>query len=726
MARARGRRVAVVAVAVLLLTSTVAGGGLVAASPTENGSDPEPPAFAADTARVAGFGEPVERVSKSLTATGGTASAAGTDDVFASAPSNITAVQELRLTPEVPGEVTVVQRYRVPDRVSTLKPELPSDVTVTGTTGFSRAQGSVYEWDGNTTTPRITFAMAVNETVDLSGPEGARGRYLFVDAGEWALFQRPGVPTSWSWRGAEPVGITREQTAAGEGHVGEWMAYLGGVATRERTAHGQRFELVVPERASLSESPDAVLDSLASASDRMRVGDRDPVVNVFAAPTTTVRWGVRGLQYGDRDMWVRDAEPLATAENTWIHEYVHTRQSYETAPSARWTTEAFATYYAALLALDQGRVDFAAFREALRPGTVRPQSDAVLTEPRTWVNAANYLKGSLVSGTTDLRIRLATDGTRSLQSVFSAMNAHSGPVDARTVFESVGTVAGPEVRRATVTYAGTERTPDLWSADTHAEAFASTPALVEVGIATEPGALAVSGPYRNVTRSGSEVTLYTGETLATTGAVTNSGGAAGGYDARFVVDGEVAASETGTVEPGERITYRFERTFDDPGEYTLSVGGDRVTVEVYEPASADVTALSANRTDLSGPGAVALTATVSNTYGVPARANVTLSGPNGPIFDRRLALGAGENRTVTGVARLDRGEYEFTLGSADPLVVTVGNVGASGDGGGGDGRDGGSGNGGATGTSAFGPGFGSLTALAGLLGALALLARRRS
>jgi len=713
------RRTVVVAVVVTVLASTLAASATAGLSGVDRSRPnaatlPSDGALAADTT---GPTAPTERVTTAVTESGGSAAAAATDAVFAGAPSNITAIQELRLTPGEPGEVTVVQRYRVPDRVSSLKPELPEAVTVTGTTGFSRGNGTIYEWDGDTTTPRITFTMRVNETVELSGPEGAQGRYLFVDAGEWALFRRPAVPTSWSWSGAAPVGITREQTAAGEGYVGEWMVYLGAVATRERTAHGQRFELVLPERAALSDSPDAILDSLAGAGDRVRVGDRDPVVNVFAAPTTTVRWGVRGLQYGDRDMWVRDAEPLATAENTWLHEYVHTRQGYDVAPSAKWTNEAFATYYAALLAFEQGRVDFAAFREALRPGTARPQSDAILTEPRSWVNAANYLKGSLVAGDIDLRIRLATDGRRSLQAVFSAMNARSGPVDARAVFESVGTVAGPEVRRAAVTYAGTERTPDLWSADTHARAFASTPALVEVGIATEPDALAVSGPYRNVTRTGSELTLYTGETLATTGAVTNAGGAPGEYEARFVVDGAVATTESGTVAPGERVTYRFERTFDEAGEYTLAVGGDRVTVEVYEPAAATVTALSANRTALSGPGAVAFTATVSNTHGVPARGNVTLRGPDGPIVDRRVALGTGENRTLSGVARLERGEYDFTLGSADPLVVTVGDVGGGGDDSGAADDE--------SGSSGLGPGFGPLAALVGLLGAFALLARRR-
>ncbi|WP_135364370.1 hypothetical protein [Halosimplex halophilum] len=726
MARAGGRRVVAAAVAVLLLTSAVTGGGVAAPSSagsgdtrsTGNASASEPGAFAADTAAAAELSEPPERVSKSVTASGGRASAAGTDAVFADAAANITAVQELRLTPGERGQITVVQRYRVPDRVASLKPRLPEDVTVTGTTGFSRGDGTVYEWDGNTSAPSVTFAMAVNETVDLAGPEGARGRYLFVDAGEWALFRRPAVPTSWSWSGAAPVGITREPRVAGEGYVGEWLAYLGAVETRERRAHGQRFELVVPERATLTESPDAVFDSLAAAGDRMRVGDRDPVVTAFAAPTTSVGWGVRGLQYGDSDMWVRDAEPLATAENTWLHEYVHTRQGYEAAPSARWTDEAFATYYAALLALEQGHVDYAAFRETLRRGTARPQSDAILTEPGSWVNAANYLKGALVAGDTDRRIRLATDGTRSLQSVFSAMNAHSGPVDARVVFGSVGTVAGPEVRRAAVTYASTERTPDLWSAEVHAEAFAPTPALVEVGLAADPDALAVSGPYRNATLSGPDLTLYTGETLTMTGGVTNAGGAAGEYEARFVVDGSVAATESGTVAPGERVTHRFERAFDEPGEYTVAVGGDSVTVEVYDPPRATVTALSANRTALSGPGAVAFTATLSNTHGVPTRGNVTLRGPDGPIIDRQLALGPGENRTVTGVARLDRGEYEFTLGEADSLVVTVGDVG-------GESGDGGDGESGEGGSSGFGPGFGPLAALAGLAGALALLARRR-
>ncbi|WP_123532990.1 PGF-CTERM sorting domain-containing protein [Halosimplex salinum] len=718
------RRCLVGAVVLSLLATTF--GASVAAGLSDSGAPtPESSAvatgdgFAADTV---GPSAPAAETRTTVTESGGSAFSVGTDDVFDNASSNITATQEFRLTPNDRGRITVVQRYRVPERVAALKPQLPAEVSVTGTTGFSQADGQTYEWDGNTTDPQITFVMDVNETRDLTGPEGARGRYLFVDAGDWALFRQPSIATSWSYQGGEPVGITRESTTAGPGYVGDWMVYMGEVETHERTAHGQRFQLIVPDRASLAESPDDILDTMATAADQLRVGDRDDEVYAFAAPTTTVEWGVRGLQYGDSDMWVRDAEALATAENTWLHEYVHTRQDYDTDASAKWTTEAFATYYAAHLAMEQGHANYDGFRDVIRQGTVRPQSDAVLTEPSSWANAANYLKGSLVAADTDRRIRLATDQSRSLQAVFSAMNAHQGPVNHRTVFESVGTVSSADVRQAAVTYARTERTPDLWTKAAHAEAFGPTPARIEVGFADGADRFAVGGPYRNASVEGSDLTVFTGETLTLTGAVSNTGGAASEYEARFAVDGRVRATETGTLQPGDRVTHSFERSFSEPGEHILAVGSDEVTVEVHDPVAASVTGLAANRTQLSEAGAVAFTATISNPTGVPARGNVTLRGPNGPIIDRQPALGPDENRTVSGVARLERGEYEFSVGDADTLTVTVGDVGGSDDG---DGASQNGDDGAGGGSSGFGPGFGPVATLVGLLAGLALLGRRR-
>jgi len=737
MSRVGGRRLVVVALVFLVLGSTVVGTGVATVSTVQSSPDSgpdravsdrgEPDRFAADTV---GPSAPSPQTTSTVTESGGSASAVATDDVFERASANITATQEYRLTPDERGRITVVQRYQVPDRVASLKPQLPSDVTVTGTTGFSQGEGTTYEWDGNTSAPQIVFTMTVNETRDLSGPEGARGQYLFVDAGDWALFRQPSIGTSWSWRGSEPVGITRETTTEGPGYAGDWMVYLGEVRTHERTAHGQRFELVVPRRASLAESPAAVLDSMAAAADQLRVGDRDDEVHAFAAPTTTsVQWGVRGLQLGDRDMWVRDLESLSTAENTWLHEYVHTRQDYDTTASAKWTVEAFATYYAAHLAMEQDLTEFDGLREVLRRGTAQPQSDAVLTDPSTWTNAANYLKGSLVAADVDRRIRLATGQSRSLQAVFSRLNAHQEPVGERAVFESVGTVADSGVRRAAVTYAGTERTPELWSQADHAEAFGSTPARVETGFADGSNAFAVGGPFRNESLDRSTPTLYAGETLTVVGAVSNTGEAASEYEARFAVDGRVLATESGTIQPGERVTHRFNRTFEQAGERTVAVGGDEVTVAVHEPGPTNVSALSANRTQLADAGAVEITATVTNPNDIPARGSVRLGGPDGPIIDRQVALSAGENRTVSGVVRLSRGTYEFSIGEADTLTVTVGGTGSDADGGS-DGSEGASqdGAGGQAdgGSSGFGPGFGPVATLLAVVAGLALLGRRRA
>jgi len=54
------------------------------------------------------------------------------------------------------------------------------------------------------------------------------------------------------------------------------------------------------------------------------------------------------VQSGSADLWVQDTEPTDIARNVWLHEYVHTQQSYEADREVEWFTEATATYYAAL------------------------------------------------------------------------------------------------------------------------------------------------------------------------------------------------------------------------------------------------------------------------------------------------------------------------------------------------------------------------------------------
>jgi PGF-CTERM protein len=294
------------------------------------------------------------------------------------------------------------------------------------------------------------------------------------------------------------------------------------------------------------------------------------------------------------------------------------------------------------------------------------------------------------------------------------MNAHQDPVDAETVLSAVETTAGPDARETAAGLTTTETAPDVWSRSAHVEAFGEAPARIAVGFAEAP--FAASGPYRNATVAATDsarreptVALYAGETLTVTGRAENGGEAAGEYQVRFGVDGRVVDSASGSLQPGDAATHTFARTFATAGQRVVSVGAEEVTVSVREPAQATVTGLAANRTTISGGGAVELTATVENSYDVPAVANLSLSGEMGTVFDRRVSLGPGETRTVSSSVTLSEpGEYSFAFGE-QRVVVTVERA-ASGD---------------VDGSSGVGPGFGPLAAVVGLLVAAARLARRR-
>jgi hypothetical protein len=647
--------------------------------------------FASDAAAARALG-PVERASNAtVTATGGRAWARGTDDIVDGAPLSISVTQRVALTPEQPGEVQVTHVFDIPGSVEVLETSVPEGATVTGGTGFTPVDGG-YEWNGNTSRARLTYTMAVNETISQVGPEGAAGRYLLVDAGEWALVRRPDLSVRWSWSGPVPVGLDRQAVTAGPGYAGEAFVYLGAVDTRSRRAHGQTFTLVVPDRATMVESPDAVLDTLADSSDRLRVGDRDEQVTMFVAPTTSgVEWGVRGLQYGDTEAWVRDAEPLGEPDNTWIHEYVHTRQSFRTADSGQWLPEATATYYAALLTLERNETDFTIFREFLGRGARAPQAGAVLVEPRSWDNAANYWKGALVTAAIDRQIRLATNGTRSFGAVFSRLNAYPNAVDWGVTLELIERVGGDSVDQFAGTYITTSRVPPAWSVAEHETAFGPTPARFtyrfadrqsDIANATESEVgdrdnvtvgFAVSGPYRNGTVEGGPLTLYTGETLHATGVVTNAGGANASYEQFFSVGGRVERTVSGALAPGETRIHTLNYTADTTGGRTVSFGADTVDIEVYDPAPATLGDVVVNRTRLQGPGVVGVDVTVENPHDAPARRTVTVTRDGQEVWIGFVGVPAGANRTVTAPVHLNfSGQYVVGVIDGPSTRVTVG------------------------------------------------------
>ncbi len=572
----------------------------------------------------------------------------------------------LSLTPETPGEISVTVDYDVPDPVTELNASLPSEAVTVRADGFERAGGE-YRWTGRAD-PTLTFRLPVNRTTTAGRSDGIdTGTGLsFVDAGPWAIAPVPSLSTGWAWRG-ESIDVTlrREARVAGEGAVGDAMAYLGSAERYERRAAGQDLVLVVPEAASLAPTPEDVLDALAAAAE-LRLGARDERVLMVAAPTGP-DWGPAGLQYGDNAAWVRADERLNDAANTWIHEYVHTRQAFAPASSARWLTEGSARYYAARVALDAGLVDFGDFRRALERGSEPTYADAVLADPDTWGDGAQYAKGALVAGDLDRRLRASTEGEVTLDSVVAQLNAvhvEADPLTAAALVEAVG-AGSASVREPVRRYTRTSAVPEAWDATAHDAAFG----IAVPRFAIEPTGehpFEVRGPYRNGSYA-SLPALAVGETLSVETAVENVGTAGGAYNATLWADERALDSAEGSLDSGASTTVTLTGTPDAPAG-TLRVGTTELGAGVRPAAPVNVTDLALD--GRAENGSVVLVATVAAPADTPAgeRLAVTVNGSR--VAERAVALAPGERRTLRYYLDLDPGEHRVEVGNR-VLVVTV-------------------------------------------------------
>ncbi|PAU83321.1 hypothetical protein CK500_11055 [Halorubrum salipaludis] len=575
------------------------------------------------------------------------------------------------------GTVGVTTRAEIPDRVTELEVTLLSvaDGGAVEADGFEPAdddgsEGSVWEWDGETADPSLTYATEANDTVEGEGPLAVDGTYRFVDAGEWALVRTPRVGAAWSYTGEYEgqVRLDRETVVAGEGVASRSMAFLGPHEEHVREAAGQRYRLIVPDAAEPVATPDEVFGVFADASTALQVGARGAEVVAIAAPTGEVSWAVRGLQTGDADLWVRDEEPAGTAADVWTHEYVHTRQAYRTESSGRWITEASATHYAALFALQRGAADFDEFEATLARGEREPDASSVLADPNTWEGNADYTKGALVAGEIDRRLRAETDGAASLATVLRELNEADGPITNEDILDAVEAAAAEGADDATATevradaerLTTTETTAETWDRDAHAAAFGETPA--QVGYALADDGVRATGEYRNRTVARDPVELVGGESLALSVVASNTGGAAGSYDLTLSVDGEPVANRSGSLDGGEETVERFEHRFDEPGEHEVRIGSERLTVAVSEPARPSVRGVSVDSSRVDAGESVVATATVGNDATVPAGGEIEFRVGGETIATVPVRLDAGEEATI---------EQEITVSGAGEVTVSA-------------------------------------------------------
>ena len=625
-------------------------GGTAAGSPTTVG-----PALDAPSASGVDAERPL-----APSATGSSTSIANASAAQSSDP--IVEHVEYDLLPAQPDTVEARITYEIPDTVGELSFRIVSgQYEVVGLDGFTRSDGT-FEWDGNDGGGTVTIRHAVSESFRAEGPDQ---RFVGGTA-DWAIVARPQTSTTWNYRFENP-GLDYRLTTAGEGYAGKRFAFLGSHATRSRTVSGEVITLVVPDAADPVSPPADILDSVAYASDRLRFGNRNEEVVLIAAPTGEVDWGPPGLAVG-ADARIAADQRVDANVNVWVHEYVHTRQYRDAdtldgdavADDAHWLIEGSADYYAALMSLEEGRIDYATFQDVLERGTTQPATDAVLADRSTWTDTdAEYEKGALVVGAIDRELRAASNGSATFQSIMQDWN-EAATFSGDDLEAAAAAYGDDTVREFVRTHTRTDATPSPWDQTTHSRLFGGDLPRFDYRVAADP-ALSVSGPYREGALPQS---LVVGETVATEVRVENVGDVAGEYRATLTVGGSERAVETGQLAPGETTTVSLSHRLATTGNLRLVVADVSRTLRVREPAEPVVTSLRASSRSPVTDDAVAVTVTVSNPTTRPAAGNVTVFADGEPVGTERVQLAAGANATVELSTSFQQpGTYNVSAGS---------------------------------------------------------------
>ncbi|MFW6457902.1 MAG: hypothetical protein ACOCY6_00615 [Halodesulfurarchaeum sp.] len=649
-------------VLVVLIVSTVLAAGTVSAEATTGTAPSSGPLVIEGS--VAGAANPTDVGETSLKST-----------------ESKTIVRTMRFErrPSEPGTVGLTMQFQLPDQVRSLTTAVPDRTAVESTDGFENDGEGNYTWDEQTSKPSIELALEANRTGSYQyamdshaeSPGGPADSdtdqgYMFVDTGDWAIVSVPGASLWWtSDRSASPVSVDRRTAVDGSGVAGQRMVFLGPVESEERTVDGQHVTLAIPEAASMEAEPTAVLDSLEAASDHLPESPAERSL-LIAAPTT-VDWEPYGLASGT-DAWVRADQPLDTPENVWIHEFVHLRQDFRTAEDARWIEEGMPEYFAALLSLEQGEIDFPIFSDHLDRGAALRHDDVVLAEPDTWSRLANYEKGALVFGTIDYLLRDETGASASASTLFSRLNEHDGEITAATVDEEIASLGGDTVAEPTDEYVTTTATPAVWSKSEHRSVFGTLPARMTTTAETP---YEVSGPYRN--RSVDELPiLVPQERIAIPVSISNTGEATGEYELELLVNGSVVDSKTGTIEGGESLTRTLSFEPTDTGSSVLELAGETWELEVREPAVPTVTDLQVDSNQLKPGESTRITAHVENQDAWPANGTVTINRDGAAIANWSVTLDANERIDRSISSRFDEeGIYEITAGDdVETVAVT--------------------------------------------------------
>ncbi|WP_049972895.1 glycyl aminopeptidase [Haladaptatus cibarius] len=331
--------------------------------------------------------------------------------------------------------------------------------TVVSSDGFVSGQTQnddhALRWDGETESPSVTVSADVN---------GGNGRE-FSATNDWILSPTPQLSVAWmsdgsdEWQYRQPLQDDSDDSTvefSDSGVLGSAFTYVGDYEEHTHRADGQRFKMVVVEGANPAESPADVFESWTATSKAMPGKSPDEVL-AFVLPDPSWRGGFASPEQDE--LWVHEDARLSDPQNLWIHEYVHTRQSFELGEDMTWFREASAAYLASDLSMEQGRTSPSAVAQTL---TAKDFGESVLSKSNSWENGeVPYYRGAYTLWALDAKIQQATDGEKSLLDVFDRMNGHEGTVSYADFQSIVAEVSGQPMNSWLDQHVTTAATPEL-------------------------------------------------------------------------------------------------------------------------------------------------------------------------------------------------------------------------------------------------------------------------
>ena len=172
-----------------------------------------------------------------------------------------------------------------------------------------------------------------------------------------------------------------------------------------------------------------------------------------------------------------------------------------------------------------------------------------------------------------------------------------------------------------------------------------------------------------------EETIDVGDSVEVTATIENDGNESWTGTVDLEVDGDTESTQLVSVDGGESETVSFEPSFDDDGEYDISVEGESAgTLTVEDDDEAEFVVSDAdlsNETVDPGESAEA-SATVENEGDADGTETVELRVDGEVDATQSVSLDAGESETVTFDRTFqDAGEYEIAIANETAGTLTV-------------------------------------------------------